>query len=499
MISRVWDYVENFPHRIIVKDRASSLTWVQLTHRAAAYAKKIDRFTLSQYVPVIIDRSCESVTALLGVLLSGRAFSPLSAHQPAERILSCLRDLDADLVINVADKDLLPNQAIPQIFPPEIVDADNIGAIPHDFDPHQHLYVLFTSGSTGIPKGVIASNSNIKNTMLWSREIIDWQEGDVMGCASQFSFDISMFDFFTCLYFNVPLAIFSNPSDALSLVDEISDFSVTSIFSVPAFFSQFVQRGLLKDQRLRNLRRILSGGDFFPPLHVLAWMEEASHVRVYNVWGPTETSIVNTMHLVTDSDKENLAKGDSAPVGKCCERMPFVLLDEAREEVRRGDRGEICMLGDCVTQGYLKDIDRTNKVYFIHKGQRAFATQDIGYLDAEGEMHIIGRQGTTVKIAGYRIDLGEVERAAQQIQGIHLAGATVQEILPGIKEIWLGVETASEIESFDLFAFKTALRKILPLYMVPKRIAPFSRLPRSENQKINRKEIAEKIRVQSQQ
>ena len=324
--------------------------------------------------------------------------------------------------------------------------------------------------------------------------MLDWNDSDIIGCATNFNFDISAFDLFTCLLLNIPLAIYANPSDPNITLDETHSFNVTSIFSVPVFFSQFVKFDLAHETRFTSLRRIISGGDFFPPAHILRWYRSLSHIDIYNVWGPTETTIVNTMHKITDRDVSNLESGHFPAVGRWHKRMPFVLLDENDQQVKEPlTQGEICMLGDCVTDGYLKDKTLTNKCYGEINGLPAFRTRDMGYIDDRGDLYILGRIDNTVKISGYRINLGEVESAATQIPEIYLACGCVIQQSEGVKELWLAVELIDKNQSIDIFAVKQHLRKVLPQYMVPKRIIPFESLPRNNNRKIDRIKTAERL------
>ena len=151
------------------------------------------------------------------------------------------------------------------------------------------------------------------------------------------------------------------------------------------------------------------------------------------------------------------------------------------------------MLGRCVTRGYLNDTEKTKTYYIQLNGQSAYRTQDLGYVDEQGQLYILGRMDSTVKISGYRIDLGEVECAASQLPQIYLAGAVVHELEPGHKELWLGIEPRYKNTKIDIFSIKQQLRKILPSYMVPKRIKVFAELPKMTNRKINRRAIAEAI------
>jgi amino acid adenylation domain-containing protein len=482
------------PEQVIVKDQHGAWTWRQLMRRAADYAAFVSaaRVPADGVVAIGVGRSRESIAAMLGCTLAGRGFAPLSVDQPEARLDAALSRLEATFVF-VDD----PARAAPDakvcgrsaIFPASAV-GDAACAMPPD-DPDKVLYVLFTSGSTGQPKGVIATHSNILNTILWGEEILDWAADDVIGLAVNIYFDIAMFDIFTGLCLNVPLAIVSKSGDVVQTCQEISDFGVTSIFAAPVFFSQFVRANVLGNPRLDSLRRIVSGGDFFPPAHILAWREHRPGLDIYNVWGPTETSIVNTMHLVDERDLPALRQGISAPVGRAHTRMPFVLLDESLNVVDTVDaKGEICMQGACVTQGYLNDVERTVAAYIEVGGLRTYRTGDLGSVDAAGNLHVHGRIGSLIKVAGYRIDVGEVEGAAARWPDVHAAATFVREVADGIQELWLAVELRQPGSAFDIFQFKKQLREILPAYMVPKRVFVMDRLPTTPNLKIDRRAVA---------
>lgn len=483
------------PNRVIVKDAIRDWSWCELMSTATRYACELDkvapRLPRTAIVPLLADRSGHTVAAILGALLSGRAYAPLSSQHPSERIKACYRALDAKAVI-VPGSNLGPqdDDGLIRISRLEPVLATELSMPTYFSEPRDFLYVLFTSGSTGVPKGVLVDHSNVLNTVLWGRELLDWHGDDVIGCATNFFFDISQYDLFTSLCLDIPLAIYSNPNDTAQVVRETEQFRITSVFSVPMFFSQLLRNSRVIDACLGSLRRIISGGDFFPPSHILGWMDARPDVEIYNVWGPTETSIVNTMYRVAETDRRLLQADHSVPVGRVHRRMPFVLLDEHGRRVEKPrERGEICMLGACITRGYLNDPEETARSYFQWEGQPAFRTQDLGYLDEEGRLFIIGRMGSTVKIAGYRIDTGEVEKTASSIMGVYLAGAFTVEVQEGIKELWIAVQPLDQDTEFDVFQFKKRLRERLPAYMVPKRVLVYRELPRNANGKVNRKQL----------
>lgn len=501
LLSRIWTAAIQNPDKLIVHDIEKSWTWQSLLFRAKDYADAIvetcDGPQDTSIIPILVDRTGETIAAILGTLISGRGFAPLNPQQPTSRLQHCFSALNAKVFISTVSTDSLLSDDIArrfkQVIPIEDNDNSCLPSQPTEQKSTQLLYVLFTSGSTGVPKGVVADYSNIENTMMWSKDILNWHSDDVIGCCTNFFFDISMFDIFTTLYFDIPLAIYSNPSNVMKVVEETSAFKITSIFGVPTFFSQMSRNDNYNIPNLSNLRRIISGGDFFPPAHVLRWMKLWPEIEIYNVWGPTETSIVNTMHKLDVSDIPYLKQGRAAPVGKAHPRMQFHLIDESKNILQGANqRGEICMIGACVTRGYLGDAEQTNLVYIELDGQRGFRTRDIGYLDDNENLFIVGRIGTTVKVGGYRIDLREVETAATSLSDVHLACCFVFEVSEGHQELWLAVEPKDKEGALDIYSLKKGLRSMLQSFMVPKRVVVMPELPKNANGKIHRREIAKR-------
>lgn len=496
-IEKFINHSSQFPDRVIVKDYQKNWTWGDLVSRASDYCAIIQKNSSQKIIPIFVDRTGETVAAILGCILSGKGFAPISPNQPRERIEKCLGALGADVLIVVDDSDeLLEKFENVSCLRPQVGFGcfEKLQILP--IEDEAIIYNLFTSGSTGVPKGVMVSASNIENTMLWSKDFLNWNPSDVIGSATNFFFDISMFDFFSMVYFNVPIAIFSQTTNPEIVISEIQKFEVTSIFSVPLFFSQLSRMGLSSNlNRLVSLRRIVAGGDFFPPAHMLNWIFELPAVEVFNVWGPTETSIVNTMHRVTSSDIPLLQDGRSTSVGRAHKLMPFILVDESRTTVidKPNERGEIVMLGPCVTMGYLNAPELSSLHYGNFKNLPAFYTQDLGYVDESGNLFILGRMGSTVKISGYRVDLGEIESIATQFTNVYVAVAFVKKISEEVEELWLAVEVVDKLKQLEIFEFKNFLRKKLPNYMVPKKIIIQDTLPKNQNGKIDRNQIKKKF------
>ena len=495
LLGWIWNAAARNPTFPIVVDGARVWTWKDLLARANSYAKALGALgEATPIVPIFCGRNGDTVAAILGCLMSGRAFAPLSPDQPTERRGSCLNKLCATVFVSTLDDSFpvaISSAGLTQLKPDETTDS----ALPllPSFSPKAVAYVLFTSGSTGAPKGVMVSYGNLANTIAWSADVLSWIPQDVIGLVVNFYFDISIFDLFTSLRFGVPLAIFSTSGSLIDTLKEIELFGVTSIFATPAFFSQFVRTQTLKSPALQSLRRIVSGGDFFPPAHVLAWLDGRPDVSIFNVWGPTETSIVNTMHLVTQHNRVELSQGRHAPVGRAHLRMPLVIVDEALRVVPPGTAGEICMLGACVTQGYLLEPDRTAAAYVEIEGHRAFRTQDLGALDDAGDLRILGRLGTMTKVNGHRVDLCEVEGVVTGRTGVHQAVAFLHEEESGIQELWMAIEPVDSAAPPDIFVIKKTLRGRIPQYMVPKRIVFVQSMPLTPNGKVDRQAVTARV------
>ena len=438
-------------------------------------------------VPMLVRRSARILPAALGCMMAGRAFAPLSPDQPPERLALCAQCVGGIGIDLVARPDAAPSECMREFAPP-----GPVAAVKPEGPVEDPLYVLFTSGSTGRPKGVVVTGTNITNMLTWWSGLHGYAPSDIAGVATPFFFDISMFDVFACIGRGVPMAVLSDLADVRRVVAEVEAYGVTTLFSVPTFYSQWLRLPDFGRAPVGRLRRAIIGGDFLPPAHWLAWRRAYPEMQLINIWGPTETTILNTAHLVGPSDDEVIEAEGHPPVGRAMERMQFVLVDEAgREVVEPGREGEIWMLGSCVTRGYAGGSDEEAANYTEWRGQRAFRTRDIGRLDARGQLYMVGRIGSMVKIAGHRVDLGEVEAAATSHGAVHLASAFTVASPAGHDELHLAVERRPGAGDLDIYSLKQHLRAKLPPYMVPKRIHPADALPRTANGKVSRRGVKE--------
>ena len=266
-----------------------------------------------------------------------------------------------------------------------------------------------------------------------------------------------MFDLFSGLYYSTPIYIFQNPSNPFQCIKEIRKNKITTIFSVPTFFSNFVKYNLIK-KKFYSLKRIISGGDFFSNKDILSWKTNQPKTEIFNVWGPTETSIVNTMYKIQKKDIRILKEGKSIPVGKSHPMMKLKILKN-KKEIKKNKIGEICMIGDSVSQGYIGNI-KNSKNYFKYNSKRAYLTGDLGYLDKKNYLHIIGRKDNTIKISGYRIDTLEVESFVNMNFDV-TNSCLLKTSIFNINILCLAIETNKKINHEKIINF---LKKITKLF-----------------------------------
>lgn len=459
--------------KIIISDKSKEYKWSQL-FKLANQKKILFIKKKINCVPIIVDRNIETVSSILGAIMAKKTFCTISNRIPRSKLKIILLELNSSFYINHSKNNYKLNL------------KKKISSNSKKFK--EIFYVLFTTGSSGEPKGVKLSYGNIMNTIIWSKKFINWKKNDIIGIATDFSFDISIFDLISGLYFNIPMHILSQPSNPILCFDEINRKKITSIFSVPNFFSNFSRYKIINKDKI-FLRRIISGGDFFPKKFIKDWKINQKHVDIINCWGPTETSIVNTFYKLKKKDYRNINNKDSIPVGKSDKMMPIVILKN-NLPVKKNSIGEICMLGKCVCEGYLNNNIGLNN-FIKYKNKRGYLTKDLGYFDKKNFLHITGRIDNMIKISGYRIDGNEIQNLTNKIKNINNSIALAIQKSNYINELCLAVETYASKNIIN--EIRKKLIKYLPTYSLPKKILIYKKFPLNINNKIDRNKIKKKF------
>lgn len=457
-------------HVLIGQNR--SFTGQQALDEIEVASSRIDGFS---QICIAADSSCETVFLILAAIFKNKTVVPINPLQPRERILNSLLQLGKSLWID------------PRL---SVNIAPNSGKQPANHAYTDALYILFTSGSTGEPKGVLISEANLTNTLDWTGESFERPKSSVIGLAAPPYFDIGLFEVVASFYFGSTLVLLSDPKDPFRCLDEVCRFSVTSIFSAPSFFTQIARANLLERlDRKSSMRSIISGGDFLPLDTAAAWME-TTKIQLINVWGPSETSVVNTAHKITEEDIQDVARGlhRSFPIGRPSHHMAIEVLDPEGIACPENLPGELVVSGPSVGIGYLNRAK--NSGYVRRGGAPAFLTGDIGYADETGLIRLLGRSANLIKINGFRLDPREVEYWIERIVPESSACVVAVEVAPGTRLLVAGISLVDD-SNLGTSDIRNALRNHIPPYMLPKKVFPLSNLPLNANGKIDRQKISQ--------
>ncbi|NHC44333.1 non-ribosomal peptide synthetase [Motilibacter aurantiacus] len=483
--------LEATPHADAVISPTRTLTYAELASRAGgvAAALRAHGVRAGEPVAVMMEPGWEQTAAVLGTVAVG-AYLPLNADTPAERLLT---------ITELAGVRCLLTQPwmrdrLAEVFPGTVLTVDDVDTgsadalRSHTVRAEDLAYVIFTSGSTGVPKGVMIDHRGALNTIVDVNERYGVGPADRVLALSSLSFDLSVYDVFGLLAAGGALVV-PDPArrlDPLHQIDLVTRHGVTVWNTVPALFNLFV--GAL-DAPCPELRVVLLSGDWIPlGLPAAAW-ERCPKAELHSLGGATEASIWSITYPVTVVDPA----WNSVPYGKGMKNQDVVVLDADLRPAPPWVTGDLYIRGVGLALGYWGSAELTDAAFVRHpvSGERLYRTGDLGRLMSDGNIEFLGRSDFQLKIGGYRVEAGEVERAILR----HPAVAETTVLALGDKLAdkrlacaWVRAEgTDGEV---DLPEF---LAPILPAYMVPLVVAELPALPLSGNGKVDRKTLERQL------
>ena len=349
-------------------------------------------------------------------------------------------------------------------------------------------YVMFTSGSTGVPKGVAVTHENVLHFIAWGRKYFEIDERDNFANLSPMYFDNSVFDFYVALFSGASLSpihrtVMANPYE---VVEHVNRMECTTWFSVPSLLIYLMATKALTRQALPTLRRIVFGGEGYPKVELKKMYDMFSEqAALVNVYGPTECTCICSAYALTQSDFETL--DGLPPLGKLNQNFDYRILDEHEQDA---DAGELCLIGPNVAAGYFNDLERSAASFFTLTEpqrfmKRMYRTGDL-VREVAGVLHFVGRKDNQIKHMGYRIELEEIEHALTKLPSVNQAAVIYQRANSAYGKLIGFVACADEVDGSNL---REALGKLLPDYMVPSRIVIRTELPKNANGKVDRQQL----------
>lgn len=356
-------------------------------------------------------------------------------------------------------------------------------------------YIMFTSGSTGFPKGAVMSHANLLNFIRWAAWEFSITPDDIFTNVNPLYFDNSVFDFYASIMNGASLVPFdaATMKDPYRVLQRINDLRCTIYFSVPSLLIYFQILKILTPSALAQVRTVIFGGEGYPKPKLKELFDcFHSRIEIVNVYGPTECTCICSAYRVTEADFQDLS--GYPPLGALIPNFSFAILNERDEAVAPGEAGELCLGGPCVGLGYFNEPELTQAAFrqnplnpYYH--ERTYRTGDLVRLSMDdGKIHFVGRKDTQIKHHGYRIELGEIEHALGLISGVDEA-VVLHSTRDGVSMI-IGVVASQNGVTAD--AIRKGLARALPSYMVPGRIDVLERLPKNDNGKIDRRLLKER-------
>lgn len=481
------------------------LTYEQLEWRMSLYAIALDKLGLDIGDRVILetDNSASAVAMLLACSSLGLTFIPVSPEVPTPRLLSIIESAEPALHLQTTDghRDAIPDQVGTARFGPDgvMVERRPLPRIRHRREAvsTDAAYMIFTSGTTGRPKGVVMSHRGVLSFYrgMLQRAIVSPE--DRVATTSPLQFDFSLLDIGLTLgtgatLVPVPRGLLSWPRRLLLFLTEIG---ATQVNGVPSIWRAALRHepdgvAALADQ----IRGVLFSGEAFPLPELRQLQSLLPNTRVVNCFGPTEAmafSLTDVPNPLPD-DQHSLSIGSAYPGAE------MLLIDEDGNPIHEpGVTGEIYLRGPSLFTGYWDDPEATRKALVPdpidrRSGQLVYRSSDLAYYGKNGELYFVGRADLQVKIRGNRVELGEIERRLLEHPDVTAAAVTVRPREGADPVLSAYVVLAPETEPFDRTVLSNFCKQTLPAYMIPRQVDVLDALPVTANGKTDRRALAER-------
>lgn len=497
-MKNILEYIENsaseYPGKTVFADHESSITYEQLLRNSKSIGTALSQINKRNCpIAVYLDKSIKTPCAMFGITYSGNFYIIIDSEMPVERINKIFSTLSPAAIIT--DEAHLDNAAqltaSCSIFMYDSavnteIDEEALTRIRNkqiDTDP---LYALYTSGSTGMPKGAVLSHRNVIAYTQWFTETFNINSETVFGNQTPFYFSMSVSDVYSTIKCGatlciIPKACFSFP---INLIKFLNEHKVNTIYWVPSAISIVANLKLFKYAKPEYLNKVLFAGEVMPTKQLNYWINNLDkNILFANLYGPTETTDICTYYVVDRPFRDD----EPLPIGRHCDNCDVMIINDNNELAKPGEEGELYVRGSFVAYGYYGNDEKTKDAFVqnpLHSyyPEIVYKTGDLVKENDKGEIMYITRKDFQIKRMGYRVELGEIETAASSIENIEEVVCIFDKAKDKIILVYQGKKLTSE----DILKY---IKSKVPAYMVPDRIEKITLMPHNQNGKIDRKAV----------
>ncbi len=496
MLTNILQYLEEttarLPDKLAFSDGERGLTYAQLSHTARAIGSAIcARGLYREPVVILMEKSAAEIAAFFGAIYAGCYYVPMDAEMPKLRMQKILETLSPRLLICSAATEKAARElpfageiALCEELAQTAEDPNALMAIRAkqiDIDP---IYIVFTSGSTGVPKGVAACHRSVIDYTESLCQVMPFGQDTVFGNQTPLYFDAPLKEIMPTLKYGattyfIPKKNFMFP---VKLVEYLNEHRINTVCWVVSALTMISSFGVLDTCPPAYLHTVAFGSEVFPIRQFNLWRNALPNARFFNLYGPTEATGMSCWYEAT----REFAEDETIPVGRPFCNTGLLLIGEDGREVAQGERGEIYLRGTCVTLGYYQNPQKTAEAFVQNPLHHAYPeivyrTGDLGYLNAAGELMFVGRRDHQIKHMGHRIELGEIEAAAATDEGVRRACCLYDDVARKIAVFYTGEQSPAGL-------VKT-LKGLLPRYMIPATVKQLDTMPLTANGKLDRQTL----------
>ena len=493
ILSYLEETAERFPSKLAFSNGKEGLSFSELLNFSRAVGSELCRLGAKREpVVIFMDKHPNTLAAFFGAIYAGCFYVCLDEKMPEARMRAILDNLmPRFLICDKKNQKRAEALSVERTFVFDGISAcdvdlqllNKVRGGQCDTDP---IYVVFTSGSTGVPKGVVACHRSVIDYTDSLTDALGFDENTVFGNQTPLYFDAPLKEIMPTLkmgattYF-IPKVNFSFP---VRLIEYLNEHKINTVCWVVSAFVQVSSLGALEKIKPEYLATVAFGSEVFPRKQYDLWREALPDARFFNLYGPTEAT---GMSCYWRANRE-LAEDEPIPVGRPFDNTRILLLNDEGKEAMLGENGEICIGGTCVTMGYYNNPEKTGEAFVQNPLNSAYPeiiyrTGDIGRYNEFGELCFVCRKDSQIKHMGHRIELGEIESASLKCNGVRRAACVYASESKRIALFYLG--------EADENALLSELSLYLPRYMLPNIIKKLENMPLTDNGKTDRRGLRE--------